>query len=390
MLEVVQILLVVGGEKGQGLETTDDRWETALHCAARGGNKEVVVFLLKKGVQTSSGNENGATPLMVACLGGHLEVTQILFDATEGQGLEERDSNGETVLSYAASGGNIEVVAYLLSKGAQASSRDDDGKTPFMWACKVGEVEAAQMLFDATQGQGLEDQDNDGCTALHHAASEGHKEVVAFLLSKGVDTNSRSEGGFTPLLCACEAGDLELVQMVLTATEGKGLEDRDHRGGTVLHSAAYTGTKELMGFLLSKGVQADIKNNKMETALMRACWYGNQEVIQLLLKHTGGQGVNETNSEGRTALHLAMAIRRPAASELVRVLVLAGADPDTADNEGRTPRQLADRTARLTACVEAFKVSLHVPGRRWRSVVVCGGPLPMCTSRYCNSGITET
>jgi cytohesin len=357
-LEVVQILLVVGGGQGQGLEARDNQEETALHRAAHGGNKEVVTFLLSKGAQTSSWDEDGATPLMVACWVGHLEVAQILFDATEGQGLEERDVGGETALSYAASGGNTEVVAYLLSKGAQTNSRDDQGNTPFMWACLHGHTEAAQMLFDATQGQGLDDQDDDGCTALHHAAIEGHKEVVAFLLSKGAQTSRSDANGRTPLLCACYAGDLELVQMVLTATEGQGLEERDRGGGTVLHNAAFTGTQELMRFLLSQGVQADIKNNGQETALMTACYYGNQEVAQLLLKHTGGQGVNETNSEGRTALHLAMTYQWRANSELVRALLVAGANPDTVDNGGRTPRQLARGPGGHIAWMEAFEVSL--------------------------------
>jgi cytohesin len=355
-LEVVQILLVVGGGQGQGLEERDSNGETALSYAARGGNKEVVAFLLSKGAQTSSGNENGATPLMLACCACHLEVAQILFDATEGQGLEERDSNGETALSYAASGGSREVVAFLLSKGAQTSSRDVEGNTPFMWACREREVEAAQMLFDATQGQGLDDQDEEGCTALHQAASEGHKEVVAFLLSKGADIIRSDANGRTPLLCACYAGDLELVQMVLAA--GGRLEERDRDGGTVLHRAAFAGTKELVGFLLSKGVQADIKNDNMETALMRACYYGNQKVAQLLLKYTGDQGVNETDSEGRTALHLAMAYQWLANGECLRMLLLAGADPDIADNEGRTPRQVAEQAEVHTTWVEAFEVSL--------------------------------
>jgi ankyrin repeat protein len=357
-LEVVQILLVVAGGKGQGLEATDDQWETPLHFAAHGGNKEVVAFLLSKGAQTSNRNENDVTPLMMACWNGHLEVAQMLFDATEGQGLEERDAHGETVLSYAASGGSTEVVAYLLSKGAQTSSRDVEGNTPFMWACKVGKVEAAQMLFDATQGQGLEDQDNDGCTALLHAAIGGHKDVVAFLLSKGAHTSTRDTSRRTPLLCACEAGDLELVQMVLAATEGRGLEERDSNGWTVLHKAAIAGTKELVVFLLSTGIKADIKNNQQETALMTACWYGNRDVVRLLLKHTGVHGVNETNSGGRNVLHLAMANQGGGSSELVRALLLAGANSDTADNEGRTPRQLAREPGGHTAWVEAFEVSL--------------------------------
>jgi hypothetical protein len=72
---------------------------------------------------------------MMACGKGHLEVAQILHGTTEGQDLEERDNEGQTALQWAASGGHKDVVAFLLSKGAQARSRDNSGLTPFMSAC---------------------------------------------------------------------------------------------------------------------------------------------------------------------------------------------------------------------------------------------------------------
>jgi cytohesin len=361
-LEVVQILLVVGGGQGQGLDATDNQGETALHRAARGGNKEVVPLLLRKGLQAGSTNREGGTPLMLACEEGHRQVVQMLLEATQGEGVDEQDLDGMTALHYAAKGGDKDVAAFLLSKGAQANTRDEAGSTALMVACETGNLEVVEMLFDATQGQGLEEQDNDGCTALHKAAIGGHNEVAAFLLSKGADTSSRDVFGRTPFLFACWAAGLELVQMVLAATEGQGLEERDRDGETALHNAAIAGTKELVAFLLGTGVKADIKNNKQETALMTACYYSNRDVVRLLLKHTGVQGVNETNSEGRTVLHLAMADGWRADSELVRVLLMAGADPDTADNGGRTPRQLADQADGHTGCVETFEVSLHVPG----------------------------
>jgi ankyrin repeat protein len=356
-LEVAEMLLLFGGKAGEAVKARDTSSRTALYHAVSSGDEDVVSFLLNKGAQASIRDGAGTTPFMLACEEGHLEAAQMLFDATEGQGLEATDNQGETALHHAATWGHRDVVAFLISKGAQANSRDEQGNTPFMLACQEGHLQVLQMLFDATQGQGLEDEDDDGCTGLHTAISEGHKDVVTFLLSKGAETSSRNVNGSTPLLCACGGGDLELVQMVLTSREGQGLHDRDRNGRTVLHNAASKGTKELVDFLLSKGVQADIKNNQQETALMTACYYGNRNVVRLLLKHTGGQGVNETNSEGRTVLHLAMTYQWRTTGELVRVLLLAGADPDIPDNEGRTPRELAKQARGYTGCVEAFEVS---------------------------------
>ena len=38
-----------------------------------------------------------------------------------------------------------------------------------------------------------------GFTALHFAASEGHKEVVELLIATGADVNGTSDRGVTPL-----------------------------------------------------------------------------------------------------------------------------------------------------------------------------------------------
>jgi glutaminase len=41
--------------------------------------------------------------------------------------------------------------------------------------------------------------DYDGRTALHLAASEGHEQIIAYLIDKGVDLNPRDRWGNTPL-----------------------------------------------------------------------------------------------------------------------------------------------------------------------------------------------
>jgi hypothetical protein len=48
-------------------------------------------------------------------------------------------------------------------------------------------------------------------------------------------------------------------------------------------------------------------------------------------------------------------------NEVVKVLLLAGADPSITDNEGRTPRQAAGQDERHRAHVEAFEVSCSMP-----------------------------
>jgi ankyrin repeat protein len=355
-VEAVQLLLLLGA-KGQGLEEQDNCGGTALHYAVRGGNKRVVTLLLKKGIKASKKDKWSTTPLMLACEKGPLEVVELLAEWREGLGLEEKDEYGRTALQHAVYGGHKDIVTFLLTKEAQANTRDTEGGTPLMGACWNGHLSMAQILYGATEGQGLEERDSDGRRALHDAAYRGHKEVAAFLLSQGAQAGSRDDEDATPFMLACEGGHLEVVQVLFKATEGNGLEERNRKRWTALHYATIGGSKEVVAFLLTKGADTSTKDIWQGTPLMKACSRNNVGVVQLLLKHTGGQRLSERNSEGKTALHLATGDWRSTSNEVVKVLLLAGADPSITDNDGRTPRQAAEQQERHRACVEAFEVS---------------------------------
>lgn len=69
----------------------------------------------------------------------------------------------------------------------------------------------------------LSEQDKDGATAMHFAASRGHAKVLSWLLLHGGEISADLWGG-TPLHDAAENGELEV-------RAGRGWEDG--RGGTV-------------------------------------------------------------------------------------------------------------------------------------------------------------
>lgn len=359
----------------QGLHETDIMGWTALYYAAREGHEEAVAFLLGMGAYEVAPGSHGDSSFLVASMKGHLGVVRLLAQELGPEGLDKGDDKAWTALHHAAEEGHCEVVAWLLEQGAQAYSFDNQGRTPLILASFRGYLEVVRVFTQHMdmEPEGLDDGDNLGWTALHHAARQGHEDVVAWLVERGAQADSREEEGRTPLVLASRWGCMGVVRFLAEHLGPGGLEEGDEIGWTPLHHAAVTGQEEVVAFLLSKGAQASTSDTGGETPFMSACRGGRIGVVRLLLQHIGTQALMERDDIRTTALHYAAYQGR---EEVVRFLLLAGADPTIMDIAGRTARALAeeerleqeeeddeyygivDQTGKVR-CVGAFEVGQH-------------------------------
>jgi ankyrin repeat protein len=359
---VVQSL--VQGLGTQGLDETDRRGKTALHWAAMGGQEDIVACLLNKGAAAGIRDGLGRTPLIRAAESGHLGVVRILVQHSGAQGLGEMDERGRTALDWAAVGGHEEVVGFLLSTGQYADLWDPDRMTPFMLAARWGRVGVLTRLLEHVGREGLEEGDQDERTALHYAAQGGHEEMATFLLSRGALAHVRHQDrvGMTPLILSVseEEEHVGVVRILLGEMEGEGLDARDVLGRTALHWAARWGHDDIMAMLLSEGAQASVGDGTRTTPLMVAGGSGQLCAVQMLVKHMGPEGLEERDTSGRAVLHWAAMMGH---AEVVRTLLVAGADPTMTENGGRTPRALAEERLYL-GCLGVFDVSIISVCRR--------------------------
>jgi hypothetical protein len=197
---------------------------------------------------------------MLASMEGHVGMVRLLLPHLGAKGLEERDRRWDesTALHYAAEHGQEEVVALLLASGAEAHVMNKQRNTPFMLACMRGRIGVVRLLVNHTGGQGMEEKNSEGTTALHMAALLGHEGLVTYLLSEGAQATSRDEDESTPLLRACGRGHMGVVRVLVQHTGPQAVQETDEKGKTALHYAAEAARLEVVTFLLFAGADPTI------------------------------------------------------------------------------------------------------------------------------------
>ena len=186
------------------------------------------------------------------------------------------------------------------------------------------------------------------------AAMKGDIEAVRALLKDGADVNAAQGDGMTALHWAAEAGDVEMVGMLLYA--GAALEGVTRLGDyTPLHLASKAGKEWVVTGLLEAGANPVARTTTGGiTPLHFAAVSGSAESIEMLLAH--GAAVDAKESvRGQTPLMLAAALNRV---EAVRVLLGNGADVSLRSVAIDIPaRARADReaAARRDQVFAAFK-----------------------------------
>lgn len=120
-------------------------------------------------------------------------------------------------------------------------------------------------------------------------------------------------------------------------------------GETGLHFVVQRRDTLWIRFLLQKGANPNIRDNKGITPLQIATRLGFVDGVEELIK--GGAQVNVSDSQGETPLMSAVHQRDVA---LVRRLLAEGADPDLNDNSGRSARDYMELLTSNTLIAREF------------------------------------
>lgn len=171
--------------------------------------------------------------------------------------------------------------------------------------------------------------------ALIAAARQGDAAAVADLLARGASVHASDERGATALIAAAYQNHLEIARLLIEAGADVNMQDDTRQSAYLIPTA--DGYLELLKLTLQAGADVHSLDSYNGTGLIRAADRGHVEIIQELLKTD--IDLDHVNRLGWTALLEAIILGDggPRHTEVVRLLVEAGADVSLADGHGVTP-----------------------------------------------------
>lgn len=181
-------------------------------------------------------------------------------------------------------------------------------------------------------------------STLHAAIAAKDPDLVDGLLRGGAPLEARNGSGETPLMAAIRSGRLELVEALLARRAS--LSARDGSGYSPLFLAVLLGEKDIAQALMRHGADLHEKDEAGRSFLHRM----RASLTNVTLLLDLGCDVNARDNAGRTALYAA--VQDLVVPEIVKAMLLKGANPNLADAKGVTPLMRAAERSRIMAAFD--------------------------------------
>jgi ankyrin repeat protein len=219
-----------------------------------------------------------------------------------------------------------EVVKCLLDNGADIENQADEGSTALEQACCIGNSAVVKILLKrGALGQMLK-VDKQGRTPLSAAVNTGHEDVTLLLLQHLVlqssfDINHPRLAQYQPLLCsAATKGLCKVAEFALDHGADPNITGPD---GPPLFLAVRNAPVSMASLLCERGANVQTRfgpTNSLDQAILRC----DAKVVKALIKH--GADVNVVADRD----HLPAVLQAAAFGEcsIVQLLLDAGATLD--------------------------------------------------------------
>lgn len=214
-------------------QAKDRLGNTALHRACLKESLTTAKILIAYGARVNSVNNNGLTPLHLACQVNERNSVELVdFLISKKADAEKTDSEGNTALLLACTCGNTAISNRLIDLGADTNHCNEKGHAAIHIAVINSDIETIEKLLHA--GTNIDMIAGDGFTPLMLSACAGQESVVKFLLEHGANPNIKGGSGLTAIILASCNGHYKVVEMItdLSADLIEAYKIAEHEGHT--------------------------------------------------------------------------------------------------------------------------------------------------------------
>jgi ankyrin repeat protein len=367
-LEITKLLI---SRYPESVKCADYDGRLPLHGACRHGPLEVVQFLFSLYPESIRHQTfGGDLPLHKAMEISRLDVIIFLIENYP-ESIQKKDVKGNLPLHRVCESfsSRIPVIRLLFERFPEAiHTKNDKGRFPLHCACRSSSMSLEAVRFLISQlPYAAKVQDEDGLLPLHlvcqtrFSSEEEVEEELKYLneiFPEGVRVNSPSYG--LPIHCAATGGNLNTVKY-LESLYPESIEFNNESLGLPLNCA---GSKEMFQYLLVQRYQEYF--NKRGIFPLHAIFQDHTimnkaTVILRLLSHFPVH-IRDTNRQGVTPLHLAVADTDFEASFVETLIGMNSEAVGTPDYQGSIPLHYALRHGASLDVVKLL-LNLHPKGK---------------------------
>jgi hypothetical protein len=198
-MEEAMKLFLVGMSIAVALCTTSSSVAGNIHQAARKGDLERVKSLLSLDAkQLNAQDQLGDTPLSLSAAYARWDLLRYLLEA--GADVNVITRTNSTSVHCACYHDRADMVELLLQKGGAPCLQVKDvfGEyTPMLRAVQRGNRNVVSFLLE--RGVSPDEATKEGWNALHLAAKCGHRHLYGLLIEQGVSLDAKDQSGNTPM-----------------------------------------------------------------------------------------------------------------------------------------------------------------------------------------------
>ena len=297
-------------------------------------------------------NNDGDTPLHIACRSKDVRLVNLLLESQHEVDLTIQNSSGDTPFHIACATACFPIVDALSCSGNSVDAlhiKNCHGNIPFHVALGLfqrsqrGKVEKSKSSFEffANNCSDINIQNSDGETLLHlscKAMNLCSTHIVQFLVNSGADLTKVDAHKQLPLhVAATRSMSLNIVKYCCVQNL---VDQQDEAGNTALHIACIYSQFEVASFLLKMKYSPAISNGKGQTPLHCACAARPSkkfnDLIVLLVKFSKAT-FNLQDANGDTPVHLLCKNSNLKGRRLTEAINQVKCNFDLQNNSGYTP-----------------------------------------------------